>query len=146
MSHMLEKGTGKVGLSPSVLRQSYTLRVAAVSLALLLATVAAVAFAPRASDVAVAAQEPNGSQVARNTPITITFSRPVDQRSAERSFVLYPPVRGRFQWRDDRTMVFVLAEPLKPRTTYRVTIRSGLQDARGRPNRGETSWPFRTTE
>lgn len=134
------------GLPSSVVHRplSYALRVALVSLALAIATWAALAFAPRVDDVVIRAQEPNGSDVALDSHVRITFSRPVDRRSAERSFVLYPPVRGRFSWEGDQTLIFTPSEDLDPQRTYRVTIRPGLLDARGRPNQAETSWPFRT--
>jgi Bacterial Ig-like domain len=122
---------------------SYSLRVTLISLFLAALTLAAVVFAPRVTEITVVDQSPNGSSVALDNPISITFSRPVDQHSAERAFVLYPTVKGRFEWRD-QTLVFLPGEPLRPQTSYRVTIRSGLRDTHGYTNRTPTSWPFRT--
>jgi hypothetical protein len=122
----------------------YALRIIIISVALALATAAAVAFAPRVNDVTVVDNQPIGSGAPLDQPLSVTFSRPIDRRSAERAFVLYPPARERFAWRDDRTIEFVLNEPLKPQTMYNITIRPGLRDQRGRPNRTETRWSFRT--
>jgi hypothetical protein len=106
-------------------------------------TTVAILFAPRIRDVTVVAQTPNSNQVALDSPITVTFSRPVDRRSAERAFVLYPPVRGRFEWHD-QTLVFIPLEPLRASTSYHVKIRPGLRDTYGHINRYETNWPFGT--
>jgi len=122
---------------------SYALRVMLIAVGLAALTAAAIAFAPRVTDVTVVAQTPNGANVALDSPVTVTFSRPVDTRSAEHAFLLYPPVKGRFLWRD-QTLVFQPAESLRPRTSYSVTIRPGLRDARGYINRAMTSWPFST--
>jgi hypothetical protein len=121
----------------------YSLRIGLASVVLALATIAAVILAPKETEITVVAQAPNGGDVALDSPISVTFSRPVDHRSAERAFALYPPVRGRFTWRD-QTLIFQPAEPLRAQTTYRVTIRPGLRDTRGYTNRFMTSWPFHT--
>jgi hypothetical protein len=123
---------------------TYNLRIAIVSIALALAAVVAIIAAPRWEDVRVVAHTPSGAAASLNSPISITFSREVDQRSAERSFVLYPPVRGRFFWHNERTMGFLPMEPMQPQTNYRITIRSSLRDARGRANQAEISWPIHT--
>jgi hypothetical protein len=122
---------------------SYSLRVVLVSATLALATILAVVLAPKETEITVVAQTPNGGGIALDSAISVTFARPVDQRSAERSFALYPPVKGSFVWRD-QTLVFQPAEPLHAQTSYRVTIRPGLRDTRGYTNRFITSWPFRT--
>jgi hypothetical protein len=125
-------------------RSGYDLRIAVISVALALATVAAVVLAPRIGDVTVVANDPAGAGAARDAPLRITFSRSVDQRSAERAFVLYPPVRGHFNWRDGRTLEFVPDESLRSQTMYSVDIRPGLRDSRGRANLARTHWVFRT--
>jgi hypothetical protein len=121
----------------------YLLRVGLISVVLALATAAAVILAPKPTEISVVADTPDGSGVALDSPISVTFSRDVDHRSAERAFALYPPVKGRFTWQD-QTLIFQPAEPLHAQTTYRVTIRPGLRDTRGYTNRFMTSWPFRT--
>jgi hypothetical protein len=128
----------------SILALQYRYRIALIALGLAVLTVAAIRFAPRVEDIHVQVSTPSGGQVPVTSPISITFSRPVEQRSAERAFVLYPPVKGRFSWPDAQTLVFTPSEPLQAQTTYRVTIRPGLRDTRGHINRFPVSWPFRT--
>src|SRR6266511_1804296 len=123
---------------------NYALRITLFSVVLAALTLAAVVFAPRVSDVTVVSQTPGRDQVALDSPISVTFSRPVDQRSAERALVVYPLVKGRFTWQDDRTIVFTPSAPLHPQTFYHITVRPGLRDARGRVNRTETVLSFRT--
>jgi hypothetical protein len=123
---------------------NYVLRITLFSVILAALTLAAVVFAPRVSDVTVISQTPGRDQVALDSPISVTFSRPVDQRSTERALVFYPLVKGRFTWQDDRTIVFTPTELLRPQTTYHITVRPGLHDARGRVNRTETVLSFRT--
>ena len=122
---------------------TYSLRIAAISAALALLTIAAVLFAPKVTDISIVAQTPVGNGAALDSAITVSFSRPVDQRSAERAFVLYPPVKGRFAWQD-QTLIFQPIEPLQAQTIYRITIRPGLRDTHGHINRFMTSWPFKT--
>jgi hypothetical protein len=121
----------------------YSLRITVISAVLALLTVAAVIFAPKVTDITVVAQTPVGKDAALDSAITVSFSRPVDQRSAERAFVLYPPAKGRFSWHD-QTLIFQPAELLRPQTLYRITIRAGLRDPHGYINRFITSWPFKT--
>jgi len=122
---------------------TYTLRIATVSAVLVAFTIAAVLFAPKVTDITVVAQTPVGNGAALNSAITVSFSRPVDQRSAERAFVLYPPVKGRFAWQG-QLLIFQPIEPLRAHTIYRITIRPGLRDPHGYINRFMTSWPFMT--
>lgn len=122
---------------------SYSIRITITSAALAALTSLAIALAPQPEVIRVVAQSPNGRGIAPDSPISVTFSRAVDQRSAERAFVLYPPAKGRFSWRA-QTLVFTPSAPLQPGTTYRVTIRPGLRDLAGYENRYETSWPFYT--
>jgi hypothetical protein len=122
---------------------TYHRRIALVSVALVIVTAVLVATAPRPGEVTVTEAAPVGSEVALNAVVRIAFSRPVDRASAEASFRIVPIVAGSFSWRDE-TLVFVPREPLAPATNYNVTIRGGLRDERGRPNRSETRWTFRT--
>lgn len=119
-------------------------RIVLFFLVLSLLTLATIVLAPKDEDVVVIAQSPNGNNVSLDTPISVTFSRPVDQRSAEGAFMLSPAVEGRFEWQGE-TLVFYPIEPLRPKTRYRVTIGAGIRDTHGRVNRiMAVSWPFRT--
>ncbi|MEO7908894.1 MAG: Ig-like domain-containing protein [Roseiflexaceae bacterium] len=122
----------------------YGIRIGLISMILMGFTLAAIVLAPRVEDVTVIGQTPERSQVPRDSLISVTFSRAVDQNSAERAIVLYPLVKGRFSWRDERTIVFTPAELLRPQTVYHITIPPGLRDVRGHINRAETVLSFRT--
>ncbi|MCD6291660.1 MAG: Ig-like domain-containing protein [Anaerolineae bacterium] len=86
----------------------------------------------------VVSAEPKGNQVAPTTPITITFSQPMDPKSAEDAFVMLAadgrrPVPGHFTWRDDgRTMVFHPDQPLAFGAKYLVQINDTARAAQGR--------------
>ncbi|HEX5724713.1 MAG TPA: MG2 domain-containing protein, partial [Longimicrobiaceae bacterium] len=59
--------------------------------------------------------------------VSVTFDRPVaggldETVSAASLFRIEPAVRGRAEWRDPVTLRFTPAEPLRPGTTYNVTI------------------------
>lgn len=122
----------------------YQIRVGGFILALAIAIAVALVLAPKAEEIRVIANEPHWMMPALDSPITITFSRPVDRRSAERAFVIYPPVRGSFTWLDKQTMRFVPAAPMRANDTYRVIIQPGIRDLRGYQNRFETGWSIRT--
>lgn len=121
---------------------TYGARVIMLSAALLVTTIGAILFAPRIDDVTIVDNHPRAAEAPPDTTIRMTFSRPVDKRSAERAFVLYPVAPGRITWLDDRTLEFVPTAPLKSATTYRVFIRPGLRDTRGHVNRAESQWLF----
>lgn len=121
----------------------YYLRIALVSAALAALTIALLATAPRPQEVQVVDQAPSGSGVPLDAEVRVTFSRAVERASAEASFRIVPVVAGGFRW-EGETLIFRPREPLAAATNYNVTIRPGLRDARGRPNRAETRWTFRT--
>ncbi|HEU0301109.1 MAG TPA: MG2 domain-containing protein [Longimicrobium sp.] len=61
--------------------------------------------------------------------VTVTFDRPVaggldEMVDAESLFRIEPAVEGRTEWRDPVTLRFTPAAPLRPGTTYTVTVAS----------------------
>ncbi len=122
---------------------TYYARIGLASLVLALLTALLIWRGPQIGDVMVVAFSPTGSTVPAGAAISFTFSRPVDRRSAEQSFVITPVVPGRFFW-SDRTLTFRPTRPLEPETSYQVTIKTGLRDAQGRANSTEAVWTFRT--
>lgn len=122
---------------------SYYARIALISTALALATLGLAVFGPRGAPITLAARAPDGQEVAVGTPISATFSRPVDRASAEASFRIDPAVPGRFFWAD-QTLTFQPTRPLSPETDYRVSFGQGLSDEQGRPGAGDLGWGFRT--
>jgi hypothetical protein len=125
------------------LTMPYYVRILVASLVLAVAVGGLAAFANRPNDVLVIDQSPIGSEIAPDSVIRVTFSRPVDRRSAETHLVLVPTAAGRFSW-EGETLIFTPSQPFAAATIYRVTIRAGLRDRQGRVNRGATQWSFRT--
>jgi hypothetical protein len=124
--------------------RSYGIRIALISSILLGLTLAALIFAPRVEDVTVIGQTPARNDVPRDSQLSITFSRAVNQNSAEHSVVIYPLVKGTFSWRGSQTLLFTPTEFMRPQTVYHITIRPGMRDMRGHSNRTETEVSFRT--
>lgn len=122
---------------------SYYARIALASLLALLLTAGLVAFGPRGAAITLAAQSPAGEEVGAGAPIRLTFSRPIDRRSAEASFRIEPPAPGRFFW-EEQTLTFQPAQPLRAETTYTVTLAPGLLDEAGRASSRQLGWSFRT--
>jgi hypothetical protein len=122
---------------------NYYQRILLASLLLALSLFALAALFDSGGEVLVVDQGPVGSGVALDATIQIRFSRPVDRRSAEASFLIVPPVPGRLSWQAE-VLFFTPSQPFAAATNYRVIIRPGLRDSRGRVNRSETQWTFRT--
>lgn len=121
----------------------YYTRIGLLSATLLALTLGLLRFGPQAAPFTLAAQGPNGDAVAVGATISVTFSRPVDRRSAEASFRVEPPVPGRFFWAE-RTLTFQPTQLLAPETGYRVSFGTALRDEDGRPIGRDLAWSFRT--
>ncbi len=58
-----------------------------------------------------------------NSPVSITFDKPMANQSTQSAFHISPSVRGNFNWSDDgKTMTFIPSTLLSPATKYTVTI------------------------
>lgn len=121
---------------------SYERRVALVVLALALATGALIAWGPQPT-VRVVAQGPTGEAVPASSSIQITFEQAMDRRSAEQRLSLDPAVPGSVAWQGQK-LVFRPTSPLRPETTYTVTLDPGVRDEDGRTTAAPISWSFRT--
>jgi Tol biopolymer transport system component len=121
----------------------YSTRIIVSSLILALLTAIVIWRDPQVREIAIVAQAPNGDQVSTGATISITFSRPVDRRSAEQSFRIDPIEPGRFFW-SDQTLTFQPERPLQALTSYQVTIQPGVRDTQGRIKQREASWAFQT--
>jgi hypothetical protein len=118
----------------------YSFRIASVSFVVAVLTLALVASVPHTGEVRVLHPLTDAQVTVRPTaPIVMPFSRPVDRRSAEQAFVIYPPVKGRLRWQG-HTMIFQPLVAMQPHTTYRVTLKAGLRDIWGRANDGPIQW------
>lgn len=73
--------------------------------------------------------------------ITLRFSEPMNQVSAEAHFHIEPAIAGTFSW-EDATLIFQPAAPLPPGETVRVTLAAGALSASGRDLAADTSFAF----
>jgi Tol biopolymer transport system component len=123
---------------------SYPLRIAAVSLLLALLTALVLWRGPAARSVEVVIQAPDGTDVSVGAPIRIVFGQAVDRLSVEERFRLTPEAAGRFFW-DGQAVTFQPDQPLRPDTTYQVTLEPGIADQAAQTTTQEPiRWTFRT--
>jgi len=83
------------------------------------------------------------SDVPTNTPVQITFDRPVNQRSVATRFRLSPAASGAIIWPHPDQLLFK-HEPLKTETQYTVELQAGYSDAQGHVYSLRHWWSFRT--
>jgi methionine-rich copper-binding protein CopC len=69
------------------------------------------------------------SEILLTSPVTITFSAPMNQAATETSVQLQPRIDGSFSWSDNRTLVFIPQAALPVSTTLSINIST---DARSR--------------
>lgn len=92
----------------------------------------AFSFSTLSPDVSSVFPSNNSSFVAPLPEIRVDFNQPVDQASAEASFVLVlqggtEPIAGSFQWPDGGTLLFRPARALPLSTTFEATVRAGVR-------------------
>jgi uncharacterized protein YkwD len=100
-----------------------------------LARPARAAFLTRApTTTAVASTEPIGKRVSVGTSFAVKFDGPVDPASVREGIRVEPPTTGTVEMtgtpRGPVTYAFVPSAPLKPDTTYKLTV-SGVRDTDG---------------
>jgi parallel beta-helix repeat protein len=86
---------------------------------------------------------PRGTNVLLAAAIKITFSEAMNQETAQNAWYIHPPVSGSFGWQGPE-MIFSPDSPLKPVTTYTVTINPMAEDLAGNNLAAEFSWRFIT--
>jgi uncharacterized protein YfaS (alpha-2-macroglobulin family) len=90
------------------------------------------------------------NRVALTTPVTVTFSQPMDRRSSEAAFSLQDEdgaaVRGRFAWSEvDTVMAFTPADRLALDTRYTARVDDSARPASGDTTLRESAiWSFTT--
>jgi hypothetical protein len=75
--------------------------------------------------------------------VAVTFSEPMNLRSAETAFSIKPPVQGAFTWQK-ATLLFTPAKALSPGTTYTVTVGKSARASRGPAISAPFSYSFTT--
>ncbi|MDX1664800.1 MAG: Ig-like domain-containing protein [Candidatus Promineifilaceae bacterium] len=83
------------------------------------------------------------SAVSTLSPLRVRFQASMDMSQLP-EITLTPSVEGEAQWEDERTLLFIPAEPLAPETRYEVTVPAGLESEAGRQLRQPLSWRFET--
>lgn len=73
----------------------------------------------------------NQSAVIINSPIEVTFSRPIDHQLLEQQWKIEPPVTGKFSWNTHYTILKFIPDSLVAETLYRITIPAAVTDLYG---------------
>lgn len=68
-----------------------------------------------------------------DAPIRLIFDQAMDRRSVEAALTFEPPLTGKAQWPDKRTLVFQPATLLERGQQYRVTVAQTARNADGEP-------------
>ena len=80
----------------------------------------------------ISVSPPKGAEeVKTDTFIRITFSKEMDRKSVEESFVIDPQVKGRFIW-EENTLSFRPETNLIPSAIYTISLGVTIKDAQGR--------------
>jgi len=88
---------------------------------------------------------PTGSNVLRNKSIQIVFSEPMEQKSVEENFSINPAIEGIFSWSSDKKkLVFNPSENLPFQTDFKVIIKKGTRDEKGKYFPEDISFVFST--
>jgi hypothetical protein len=92
----------------------------------------------------VLAATPEGITQRVDRPVTVTFERAVDRKSAEASFSLAPAAAGSFEWQGDTVMRWLPAARLPYSTAYSVRV-APIAAGSGDPY-VPREWTFRTQD
>lgn len=149
-----DAGNTTLTISPTVALQPetrYTLLLGPSARSRLLrplATPLAVAFTTSSAPVVTLALPADGSSdVALDTPIVLSFDRPMADANTADSLphlLFDPPLSGMATWVTSSTVVFRPDTPLLPATAYRATLDAGLRDAAGGALSEPFAWQFAT--
>ena len=59
-------------------------------------------------------QPDRGEELGVDAPLVLTFDQAMETRSVEDAFSIEPTVRGRFEWTDERVLIFEPDRSWKP--------------------------------
>lgn len=74
---------------------------------------------------------PRGSGVHIDSQIKVVFNKKLNKKEVEANFVISPTISGKFEWPDDKTLIYKPATNLAYETSYRVIIKAGPKDEQG---------------
>ncbi len=86
----------------------------------------------------------DATDILLTSPITITFSAPMQRVETQNALGLTPRVSGNFTWRDDQTLVFTPRTQLPISTTLTLTLARDARSWIGRALENETRSRFTT--
>ena len=93
----------------------------------------------------------DASEVAMGSTVTVMFNRPVvalgqvsDMSKLPQPLAFVPPVEGQGEWLNTSISVWRPKSGLLPSTTYKVAVKSGLQDTTGGILNQDYTWSFTT--
>lgn len=86
----------------------------------------------------------NTVEILPTSPITITFSAPMDQVQTAGALELDPPVQGKVTWRDAQTLIFSPRSRLPISTTLTLTLSPAARSWLRRPLSGQVVSHFTT--
>jgi Tol biopolymer transport system component len=72
------------------------------------------------------------TDVSTLSEIRISFSSRMNNKEVTKSFAIFPPIKGKFNW-DENTLVFTPAKPLLPSTSYFVSFTPDVKSKDGIP-------------
>ena len=82
-------------------------------------------------------------EVPASTPVRLTFSEPMNQRSVEVRFHVDPPMEGEFIW-EGNSVEFFPSEPWPYHSSIEVRLDGGARSSRFLPLLGSSQWTFST--
>jgi uncharacterized protein YfaS (alpha-2-macroglobulin family) len=65
-------------------------------------------------------------------PVAVSFSEAMNQSSVQSAFSIFPNAAGTFKWKQGNTLVFTPNAPLKPNTTYTVSVSTKARTSSGK--------------
>ncbi|MFH0987681.1 MAG: Ig-like domain-containing protein [Patescibacteria group bacterium] len=76
---------------------------------------------------------PTGSNVLTDKNVKIVFNEPMDKKSVEENFSITPSVKGSFSWSSDKkSLVFSPSSTLPFQTDFKVVVKKGTRDEKGK--------------
>lgn len=101
-------------------------------------------FHPLVISPSVTYVSPKGSKVSVSSKIVVRFSKPMNESSVEKNFVVVPSVEGTFLWKNDGRELSFEPSNLKYNTKYSVTVTWNAMDRYGNVLLENFSWFFVT--
>ncbi len=92
----------------------------------------------------VESDPPPGAELPLEGLVTLYFNQPMRRATVEAALSLQPALSGKFDWRDDTTLVFQPTEPMLPESGITFTLNTGAQAANGLALLQPVSLQYRT--